>query len=136
MGRRAGRRIDARAAAKRPAAPDGEASADNNVPGEHCIVRARLSPEAAGKAVKLYVRPEHTVLTAKASAENSVPVTVSEVSFEGAFIAVHATSEQGKTITAEIRNDGSATVPEVGAKLHASFDAARAALLPDANVRG
>ena len=98
--------------------------------------RARLSPEAAGKAVKLYVRPEHTVLTAKAATENSVPVTVSEVSFEGAFIAVHATSEQGKTITAEIRNDGSATVPEVGAKLHASFDAARAALLPDANVRG
>ena len=34
-----------------------------------------------------------------------------------------------------IRNDGAATVPEVGAKLHARFDAARASLLPDANVR-
>ena len=46
-----------------------------------------------------------------------------------------ADSESGKTITAEIRNDGAATVPEVGAKLHARFDAARASLLPDANVR-
>lgn len=98
--------------------------------------RARLADDAKGKAVKLYVRPEHTVLTHAATVENSVPVTVSEVSFEGAFISVLSQSEGGKTIVAEIRNDGSATVPDVGAKLHASFDAARAALLPDANVRG
>jgi len=102
----------------------------------HGTFRARLAADAMGKQVKLYVRPEHTVLSAKAGAENSVPVTVSEVSFEGAFIAVHAKSDSGKTVVAEIRNDGSATVPEVGAKLHASFDATRAALLPDANVRG
>ena len=97
--------------------------------------RARLSADAAGKPVKLYVRPEHTVLTTTPG-ENSIPVTVTEVSFEGAFIAVHAQSDKGKTITAEIRNDGSATVPDLGAKLHASFAAERAALLPDANVRG
>ncbi|NEY91648.1 ABC transporter ATP-binding protein [Tabrizicola oligotrophica] len=102
----------------------------------HGAFRARLAPDAAGKPVKLYVRPEHTVLTATAASENSVPVTVSEVSFEGAFISVHSVSDHGQTITAEIRNDGSATVPQVGSKLHASFEAARAALLPDANVRG
>lgn len=101
----------------------------------HGTFRARIAPDAVGKAVKLYVRPEHTVLTAKAGKENSVPVTITEVSFEGAFITVHGIGDSGKTITAEIRNDGSATVPEVGAKLHASFDAARASLLPDANVR-
>jgi spermidine/putrescine transport system ATP-binding protein len=67
--------------------------------------------------------------------ENSVPVTVEEVAFEGAFISVHGRTATGKPITAELRNDGSATVPEKGAALHASFDAARAALLPDADVR-
>jgi spermidine/putrescine transport system ATP-binding protein len=40
----------------------------------------------------------------------------------------------GKVIVSEIRNDGSASVPEVGTKMFASFDAARAALLPDANI--
>jgi spermidine/putrescine transport system ATP-binding protein len=97
--------------------------------------RARIAPEAEGKAVKLYVRPEHTVLTASGGQENSVAVTVTEVSFEGPFIAVHARTPDGKVITAEIRNDGSATVPETGSQMFASFDAARAALLPDANVR-
>ena len=101
----------------------------------HGSFRARLAADAVGKPVKLYVRPEHTTLAKTKATENSVPVTITEVSFEGAFITVHGISESGKTITAEIRNDGSATVPEVGAKLHARFDAARASLLPDANVR-
>ena len=96
--------------------------------------RARIAPEAEGKAVKLYVRPEHTLLTDRPG-ENAIPVTVTEVSFEGAFISVHARTEKGMIITAEIRNDGSATVPELGAPMYASFDPARAALLPDANVR-
>jgi spermidine/putrescine transport system ATP-binding protein len=99
-------------------------------------LRARIAPDAVGQKLRLYVRPEHTVLSAVAASENSIPVTVSEVSFEGAFISILAHSADGKLITAEIRNDGSATVPDIGAKLHASFDAARAALLPDANVRG
>jgi spermidine/putrescine transport system ATP-binding protein len=101
----------------------------------HGSFRARLAADAVGKPVKLYVRPEHTTLAKTKASENSVPVTITEVSFEGAFITVHGISESGKTITAEIRNDGSATVPEVGSKLHARFDAARASLLPDVNVR-
>ncbi len=98
--------------------------------------RARIAADATGKPVKLYVRPEHTLLTATAGPENSLPVTVSEVSFEGPFIAVHATTAKGKTIVAEIRNDGQATVPALGAAMFAGFDATRANLLPDANVRG
>ncbi|MFN3991962.1 MAG: ABC transporter ATP-binding protein [Tabrizicola flagellatus] len=96
--------------------------------------RARIAPEAQGKPVKLYVRPEHTLLSDRAG-ENSIPVTVTEVAFEGAFISVHARTEKGMILSAEIRNDGLATVPELGTRLHASFDPARAALLPDANVR-
>ena len=97
---------------------------------------ARIAADAAGKQVKLYVRPEHTTLTATRGTENSVPVTVSEVSFEGPFIAIMAKTDKGKTIVAEIRNDGQATVPDLGARMHAGFDAARANLLPDANVKG
>ncbi|WP_225029728.1 ABC transporter ATP-binding protein [Xinfangfangia pollutisoli] len=99
-------------------------------------LRARISPEALGRPVKLYVRPEHTILTEAPGPENAVPVTVTEVSFEGAFISVLTQTETGKVLAAEIRNDGSATVPAIGAKLYASFSAERAALLPDATVRG
>ncbi len=99
-------------------------------------LRARVLDKPQGQKLRLYVRPEHTISAAKKGTENSIPVTVSEVSFEGAFISVMTHSADGKVLTAEIRNDGSATVPDIGAKLFASFDAARAALLPDANVKG
>lgn len=102
----------------------------------HGTFRARLGDIGAQKTAKLYVRPEHTMLSAKATDENSIPVTVGDVSFEGSFIAVHATSDSGADLTSEIRNDGSATVPEKGAKLFMTFNAAQAAILPDANVRG
>ncbi|WP_103256752.1 ABC transporter ATP-binding protein [Tabrizicola aquatica] len=101
----------------------------------HGQFRARLG-DLSGKIGKLYVRPEHTIITATPAAENSVPVTVSDISFEGSFIAVHATSDTGAHLTSELRNDGSATVPEKGVRVHMSFDPARAAILPDANVRG
>ena len=98
--------------------------------------RARLGEQATGKGVKLFVRPEHTIITDKAQAENSVAVTISEVSFEGNFIAIYGDTESGARLAAEIRNDGSATVPAVGSKAFMSFDAARAAILPDADTRG
>jgi spermidine/putrescine transport system ATP-binding protein len=100
----------------------------------HGTFCARLG-DLGNKAGKLYVRPEHTLISATPSAENSIPVTVGDVSFEGNFITVHATSDTGAALTSEIRNDGSATVPERGAKAFMSFDANRAAILPDANVR-
>ncbi len=101
----------------------------------HGSFRARLGNIGAQKAAKLYVRPEHTMLTANAGAENAIPITVGDVSFEGNFIAVHAVSDSGAQLSTEIRNDGSATVPEKGARMFMSFDAARAAILPDADVR-
>jgi spermidine/putrescine transport system ATP-binding protein len=98
--------------------------------------RGRIRPEAEGKGVKLYVRPEHTVLQATAAAENSIRIEVREVAFEGAFISVHGEAEGGKRISAEVKNDGVTPVPGVGETCFATFDAARALLLPDANVRG
>jgi spermidine/putrescine transport system ATP-binding protein len=102
--------------------------------GPHGSFRARITPEAQGMPVRLYVRPEHTRLSRTAGPENAVEIEVSEVAFEGAFISVHGHASGGKTISAEVRNDGVTAVPEVGEKVFASFDAARALLLPDANV--
>jgi spermidine/putrescine transport system ATP-binding protein len=104
--------------------------------GPHGSFRARITPDAQGKALKLYVRPEHTRLTRTAAAENSVEMEVCEVAFEGAFISVHGQVAGGKRLSAEVKNDGVTQVPAVGEKVFASFDAARALLLPDANVRG
>ena len=98
--------------------------------------RARIADEVTGGKVKLYVRPEHTLLSATPGAENSVPVTVSDVAFEGNFIAVQAQTENGTTLVAEVRNDGSATVPAPGTKMHMTFDAARAAILPNETGAG
>jgi spermidine/putrescine transport system ATP-binding protein len=93
--------------------------------------RARLGAGATSGAAKLYVRPEHMLLSPAPVGENSIPVTVGDVSFEGAFIAVSGTTADGKHLTAEIRNDGSATVPAPGTRLYMSFEPARAAILPD-----
>ncbi len=97
----------------------------------HGTFRARLGADAVSGSSKLYVRPEHTRLTTAPAYENSVAVTVGDVSFEGAFIAVSGETDSGARLTAEIRNDGSATVPAQGTKLYMSFDAERAAILPD-----
>lgn len=104
--------------------------------GPHGAFRARITPEAQGKALKLYVRPEHTKLSKTAATENSVEMEVTEVAFEGAFISVHGLAAGGKRIQAEVKNDGVTQAPGVGEKVFATFDAARALLLPDANVRG
>jgi spermidine/putrescine transport system ATP-binding protein len=97
--------------------------------------KARL-PSAAPGALKLYVRPEHMLLTATAGAENSVPVTLTDVSFEGNFISVHAQTENGTTLVAELRNDGSATVPDAGSRMHMTFDAKNCSVLPDSATLG
>jgi spermidine/putrescine transport system ATP-binding protein len=102
----------------------------------HGTFRAKLGDGVADKGVKLYVRPEHTRLTQSQDGENSVAVTVSEVAFEGNFISVTSHSASGMAFTSELRNDGSATVPDVGSGHFVAFDAAKAAILPDANVTG
>lgn len=100
------------------------------------LFRARLDAHAKGKDVRLYVRPEHMVFSQKAAKVNSLPVTISDVAFEGNFIAVQGVTESGFKLAAELRNDGSGAAPAPGTKLHVSFDPERAALLPDEEKRG
>ena len=97
--------------------------------------KGKRGQQATGKGVKLFVRPEHTAISLTAAAENSVPVTISEVSFEGSFISIQGKAAGGTTLVAEIRNDGAATVPAIGSAAFMSFDPARAAILPDAETR-
>jgi spermidine/putrescine transport system ATP-binding protein len=91
--------------------------------------RARIADNV--KAGKLYVRPEFMTLQASPGAENSVPVTLSDVAFEGNFISVHAVTDNGTDLVAELRNDGSGAVPAAGTRMHMAFDAHSAAILPD-----
>lgn len=101
----------------------------------HGQFRARLGEQATGKGVKLYVRPEHTLISDVAPTENAIHGRVEEVSFEGSFIAVHAVTDSGMKMTAELRNDGSAAIPNVGAQVWMGFDARHALILPDAETR-
>ena len=98
--------------------------------------RARWNEASGKRAVKLYVRPEHMTLAAVAGAENSVPVTIADVSFEGNFISVQARSANGTELVAELRNDGSATVPSTGTQMHMTFDAQHSSILPDTSGAG
>jgi spermidine/putrescine transport system ATP-binding protein len=98
--------------------------------------RARLGAGASGNNAKLYLRPEHVVFHTKPAKENSIPITIGEVAFEGNFISVQAITDDGTNLVAELRNDGKATVPAIGSRLHAHFDAERAAILPDETQPG
>ena len=100
------------------------------------VFEARFEGKKSDTDLKLYVRPEHTVLSTKAKATNSVPVTIGDVSFEGSFIVVSAASENGTVLTAELQNDGSSSVSSKGAKMHMSFNAANAAILPNVSGTG
>ena len=96
--------------------------------------RARIAADVT--AGKLYVRPEHMILQAAPLTENSVPVALTEVAFEGNFISVHAMSDQGQPLVAQLRNDGSNTIPSAGTRMHMGFDAAHALILPDSTNAG
>jgi spermidine/putrescine transport system ATP-binding protein len=99
--------------------------------------QARLGPTEKLSGLKLYVRPEHTVISQKPGKENSVPVTIEDVSFEGSFISIQGRTDNGTILTAEVPNDGLATVPQTGSKLHMSFASKLASILPDsAQLRG
>jgi spermidine/putrescine transport system ATP-binding protein len=99
------------------------------------VFKARLAPGAMSGNAKLYIRPENMTFSEESAGENSIPVTIGEVAFEGNFISVHAKSDSGQQYIAELRNDGSATAPATGARMHAHFDASRAAILPDQTTR-
>ena len=63
--------------------------------------------------------------------ENAIAVEIADVAFEGNFISIQARDPGGRMLVAEARNDGQATVPAPGEKLHMVFDAERAVILAD-----
>lgn len=93
--------------------------------------RARMAPGAKGAAVKLYIRPEHMLLSSEGGGENSIPVTIGDIAFEGNFITVSASTDSGATLISEVRNDGIAELPETGAKMFMRFEPHRGVILPD-----
>ena len=57
------------------------------------------------------------------------------MAFEGNFISVLTQAANGAEWVAQIRNDGSATVPATGTTLYLSFEPVHAAILPDQSGR-
>ena len=121
--------------------------------GENNIFTGELKPDSrfataggelaatAGPGVKqgvksrLYVRPEHAYLAdAALNGMNSIPVSVTDVAFEGNFISVQLVDDKGKQLVVETRNDGKAVVPAAGARMYFTFDTAHAVVLADENV--
>jgi spermidine/putrescine transport system ATP-binding protein len=112
----------------------------NNVSGDAAqfetnvgTFKARIGPSASTTAnAKLYVRPEHArFVTRPINGENAIPVEIADVAFEGNFISIQARDPGGRLLVAEARNDGQASVPSPGDKLHMVFDAERAVILAD-----
>jgi spermidine/putrescine transport system ATP-binding protein len=93
--------------------------------------RARMLKGAQGAPVKLYIRPEHMVLASDGNAENCIPVTIGDIAFEGNFITVSAEAAGGQHLTAEVRNDGTGTLPERGERVFMRFEPQGASILLD-----
>jgi spermidine/putrescine transport system ATP-binding protein len=86
---------------------------------------------------KLYVRPEYSLLSHKAKpGNNSIPVEVVDVAFEGNFINVRVRDAAGKSLIVESRNDTSAPPPAPGSKMYFVFDSAKASILADQKGAG
>ncbi|MDE2445289.1 MAG: ABC transporter ATP-binding protein [Alphaproteobacteria bacterium] len=87
--------------------------------------------------VRLYVRPEHSLLAKAASkTSNSIPVEVTDLAFEGNFINVFLRDAAGHTHMAQMQNDPNSPLPSRGSKLHMNFDGDDSLLLVHAKTRG
>lgn len=91
------------------------------------VFHARQGPVGPGRQ-RMFLRPEHVRLQTEAAAQNSIPVEITDVAFEGNFISIQSKSENGHGLVAEIRNDGS-VIPVPGDRLHMVFDPAHAVVL-------
>ena len=100
------------------------------------LFRAKVGPGVSpGVAAKLYVRPEHTILAAAARpGANNIPVDVADVAFEGNFINISAKTSDGRSLTVEMRNDGTTALPPAGSKMQFTFDPAKALILADTTL--
>ena len=94
---------------------------------------ARLGPGITiGSSAKLFVRPENARLSADASPDNSLPIKISDVAFEGSFINVHAHDTGGRVHLIQMRNDPGVPIPSIGERLSLAFAPENAVVLADA----
>jgi spermidine/putrescine transport system ATP-binding protein len=101
------------------------------------LFNATLGPGVdASTVARLYVRPEYSRLSfSPVEGSNALPVTVTDVSFEGNFIHVHADDRTGRHLLVETRNDGTVTLPPVGSQQYLCFEAANARVLADQGMK-
>jgi spermidine/putrescine transport system ATP-binding protein len=93
---------------------------------------AMLGPDVTKNTMaRLYVRPEYARLQEASAANNSVPVEVENVAFEGNFINVHLTDAHGGARIVQMRNDIAVAIPPIGSKLHLVFSPENAMILAD-----
>ncbi len=86
-----------------------------------------------GTVAKLYVRPEHCSLQASAPAgQNSVPVIVGEVAFEGNFVNIHVHEANGGRHMVQVHNDPNQKLPSPDAQMHMAFSSEHSVILTDA----
>ena len=94
----------------------------------------KLGPGVAvGDTAKIYVRPEHSTLQKAAPAkDNSVPVEVTELAFEGNFVIIFVRDAKSVTHTVQAQNDPNRPPPGRGTKQHLVFAAEHAVVLAEA----
>jgi spermidine/putrescine transport system ATP-binding protein len=97
---------------------------------ENGVFRGKLGADI-DRGAKLYVRPEHVRLDTSETHGNTIAVDVTDIAFEGNFISIKTEDASGRVIVSEIRNDGSAAIPERGARLFANFETDHAFILAD-----
>ncbi|WP_107676333.1 ABC transporter ATP-binding protein [Agrobacterium sp. LAD9] len=96
------------------------------------LFKAKVGMGVSGSAnVKLYVRPENAGLQRKATGNNCLAVTVTDIAFEGNFVNVFAVDADGKNRIVQMRNEIGQSVPSRGAELYLGFDPEKALVLAD-----
>lgn len=74
---------------------------------------------AASAQPRLYIRPEH--IRIEAALPNAIPVTVTNVIFEGSMISVAARSKHGAVLTSQFTNHPGMVLPKIGEQTAFSF---------------
>ncbi len=95
---------------------------------------AKLGPNVAvGDVSKLFVRPEFCSLGSSTDAkENSIPVEVTEIAFEGNFVNVFVRDGSGDTHMVQVQNDPATPPPALHTTCHMAFNPSSCMILSEA----
>lgn len=102
------------------------ASGSHGGVGLHCQTD-RQNGSASGAV--LAVRPEYVRFDQTKNVENSLPVTVTEVVYNGSCLSISAVSPEGKTVLVDVPDSGLA--PQPGESGFVSWQSSDGFLLPE-----